>query len=186
MRISGTGARAESLRHFVCRGRSESGFTLLEILIVLLIVAILASLAVLAVRGRDVQDVVDEEAGLLKALLDLSREDALFRYRVAGVWFYRNGYRFLSYRDDKWESANDRLLIPHQLPEGVEFRLYLEGRPATLEVEEADNVIPQIVFFPDGIVTPFEIAVEAHGAETRTLTGTASGQVELKQIHGPD
>lgn len=162
--------------------RSNRGFTLVEILVVMFIVSVLVGLSTLAVRGRDVQALVDEDAERLLQLLTLAQEESLFRFRTLGLWVYRSGYRFFEYRDDHWLGvADDRLLKARQTdaPESV-LRLYLEGRPVVLEVEEPEKegaLVPQVVFFPDGAATPFELVIEAPGAESRSLKGGASGRL---------
>lgn len=155
---------------------------------VLVLVAILAGLAVLAVRGRDTQAIVDTDAERLLALFTLAREEVLFRYRTLGVWFWQRGYRFLTYTEGAWQPSLDPLLASRELAAGVGLRLYLEGRPVVLEAQspeaetqaaEGEEPLPQVVFFPDGAVTPFEIVVESPQASARTLRGTPTGQLTL-------
>ena len=172
------------------------GFTLVELLVVVVLLAILATFAVLAVRGRDVRALADEEAQRLVALLGLAKEESLFRYRSRGVWFYRDGYDFRDFVDGGWQTTDDPLFRERAMPEGVEFRLYLEGRPVVLEVEDAadavgrdadeaaDEFVPQLVFFPDGMAIPFELVVEADGAAVRNLKGNTGGVIEIEQIDG--
>lgn len=170
------------------RPRRAPGFTLIELLVVLVLVAILAGLAVLAVRGRDTQALVDNDAERLFALFTLAREEVLFRYRTLGVWLWQRGYRFLTYTEGAWQPSLDPLLASRELAGGVGFRLYLEGRPVVLEGEahdaetetpEGEEPLPQVVFFPDGTMTPFEIVVESPQASARTLRGTPTGQLTL-------
>lgn len=181
MRISGTGALAEPS---AMPRIGHRGFTLVEILVVVAIMALLAGFAMLAVRGRDAQALVDEEAARLQTLLTLAREEAVFRYRTIGVWLHAGGYRFLDYRDGTWLSAEDDLMRPRELREGVGVRLYLDGRPVVLDVEMPENLLPQIVVYPDGVGIPFEIVVEAAGATARTLQGSATGEIEIERKDG--
>ena len=165
----------------------------------LVLVAILAGFAVLAVRGRDVQAIVDEDAERLFTLLTLVQEEVLFRYRTIGVWFSQQGYRFFTYVDAAWQPSADPLLADRRLSAGVGVRLYLEGRPVVLELADeagavaeaeeedgGDGPVPQLVFFPDGAMTPFEIVIESEQAAARTLTGTPTGRLTLKRDDAAD
>ena len=164
------------------RGR---GFTLVELLVVLVVIATLSGFALLALRGRDVESVVEEEARRLLALFTLAREESLFRYRTIGVRFFRGGYDFAEFLpgDERWMPALDAMLTGRRFPEGVTVRLYLEGRPVILDVEEDEGtdeeVLPQVVLFPDGTGTDFELALEASGFLSPVLRGTAGGRIEL-------
>lgn len=170
--------------------RRAPGFTLIELLVVLVLVAILAGFAVLAVRGRDAQAIVDEDAQRLFTLLTLVQEEVVFRYRTIGVWLFQDGYRFFDYTDGTWQPSADPLLGDRGLSKDVGFRLYVEGRPVVLDLDDedekededkADELLPQLVFFPDGAITPFEIVVESGRAVARTLTGSPTGQLTFER-----
>ena len=163
------------------RGR---GFTLVELLVVLVVIATLSGFALLALRGRDAESVVEDEARRLLALFTLAREESLFRYRTIGVRFFRGGYDFSEFLpgDERWVPALDAVLTGRRFPEGVTVRLYLEGRPVILDVEEDkedEELLPQVVLFPDGTGTDFELALEASGFLSPVLRGTAGGRIEL-------
>jgi type II secretion system protein H len=200
MPISATGTRAEQIDESV-NDAAAGGFTLLELLVVIVLVSILATLSVLSVRGRDVQAVVEEETQRLFSLLSLAQEESIFSYRSLGVSFLRNGYGFRDFQDGSWQALDDRVLTERLTSRGVELRLYLEGRPVVLEVaddstnvprtetekdngedsESAEGEVPHVVFFPDGLATPFELVVDARGAIERTIAGSPAGRLEIRR-----
>lgn len=158
------------------------GFTLIEIMVVLVVVSVLAGFAVLALRGRDVQSIVDEEADRLLMLVTLAQEEALFRYRTIGIRVTSQGYGFFEYQNDAqaWEPTLDPLLRERSLGEGMGFRLYIEGRPVILDEDAEEEILPQIVLFPDGTGTAFELAVVVPPDITSSaLKGTISGRIDL-------
>ena len=200
MPISATGTPAEQIDGSV-NDAGAGGFTLLELLVVIVLVSILATLSVLAVRGRDVQAVVEQETQRLFSLLSLAQEESIFSYRSLGVSFLLNGYGFRDFQDGSWQALDDRVLTERLTSRGVELRLYLEGRPVVLEVaddstyvtrteteenngedsESAESEVPHVVFFPDGLATPFELVVDAQGAIERTIEGSPAGRLEIRR-----
>lgn len=200
MPISATGTPAEQIDGSV-NDAGAGGFTLLELLVVIVLVSILATLSVLSVRGRDVQAVVEQETQRLFSLLSLAQEESIFSYRSLGVSFLRNGYGFRDFQDGSWQALDDRVLTERLTSRGVELRLYLEGRPVVLEVaddstyvtrteteenngedsESAESEVPHVVFFPDGLATPFELVVDAQGAIERTIEGSPAGRLEIRR-----
>lgn len=166
------------------RRNHQRAFTLVEILVVLVVVAVLSGFAVLALRGSDYQSVVDTEIDRLLMLMTLAQEESLFRYRTHGVLFTQNGYAFFEYQADAqaWEPALDPVLRDRALSEGANLRLYIEGRPVILEEENDEEQRPQIVLFPDGTGTEFELTVEIPpNVKSPSLRGSVSGRIELDE-----
>lgn len=116
--------------------RRRRGFTLIEILVVVIIIGIIASMAVLSVNvlGRDSQ--VEDEARRLWAVLRQTREEAELQGLNIGAYFAAEEYEFLRLDPltSRWISiADDRLYATRGLPEGLRYRLWLDGREIVMK-----------------------------------------------------
>lgn len=169
----------------------ERGFTLIEILVVLVIVGIMTAVATLSmgVLGRD--SGLEDEARHLWAVITQSKEEIELQGREVGVYIEKDGYYFMRYnaREQVWsEVNNDDLMAAHTLPEGVQFRLWLESREVILKThqenqdalnkelstqggdataQKKDPRVPQIALLSSGDTTPFELRLEREGNNAR-------------------
>jgi general secretion pathway protein H len=168
------------------------GFTLLEILVVVVIIGVIVAASTLSigVLGKDRE--AEDESRRVWALLQQAREEAELMGQELGVYTYATGYEFLRYdvRRDRWRVIDyDELYRARELPEGLRYRLWLDGREVVLkpqpparteqddedEDEEAErkkdaridskNPPPQVVILSSGEVAPFELRIERDGME---------------------
>jgi len=121
---------------------SYRGFTLIELLVVIVIVGIIVTMATLSVGvlGRDNQ--IEDQAKRLYAVLSQAREEAELQGRDFGVLIERDGYLFMRYDHtlNRWLIMdNDELFAYRQLPEGLEFQLWMDGREVILKTHN-DNL----------------------------------------------
>ncbi len=165
------------------------GFTLLELLIVVTIIGLLVGAAVLSVGVLGADRDMEREMQRLSSLTELVREEGLMQSRDYGLMISRSGYRFylFDYNQQAWlMPANDRLLRPRTLPEGLELSLELEGREVVLrpdaEIEFMETPQPQIVLMSSGEVTPFQITLERQFMGGRmTLDVAMDGTMETAE-----
>ena len=158
--------------------RQSSGFTLIELLVVVVIGAVLAGLAVLSVGGWGSHDDPERQAARFAALLEAQCEQALFQSRARGVRLSADGYDFWQAAATGWARVPAAGIgRSRSWPDGLEPRLFIEGRRQALEpVEER----PQIVCQPLGEMTPFELELGGTAGRAR-LSASAGGRLSLRE-----
>ncbi|HKU15298.1 MAG TPA: type II secretion system minor pseudopilin GspH [Steroidobacteraceae bacterium] len=170
-----------------------SGFTLLEILVVLVIIGVMVSIATLSigVLGKDQQ--VEEESRRVWAVLRQAREEAELQAIDLAIYVAASDYEFLHFdtRRNQWQPiVDDQLYAQRQLPEGLRFRLWLEGREIVLkpalpdrsDKDEHEKAPPQLTVLSSGDVVPFELQIERDGAPALwRVTALADGDLRVEQ-----
>lgn len=165
-----------------CRG--SPGFTLIEVLVVVVIIALgfLSFTLSVGLVGRDTE--IDEEIDRLLALVNLAAEEAVMQGREYGLWLDRNAYEFFIFNPDTrtWmRPVDDEYFRARALPQDLEFKLWLEGRPVVLEgAQNPTDPRPHIMMLSSGELTAFELRLErSFSEESYTLRGDAGGTIEL-------
>ncbi|TLY61080.1 MAG: type II secretion system protein GspH [Gammaproteobacteria bacterium] len=165
----------------------QRGFTLIEILVVVVIIGVIAAGVVLSVSltGRDNE--LEKEGNRLLTLVNYAREQAELQTRDYGLLLQQDGYEFVAYdvRRGGWRSVfEDDALRERKLPDGLDLKLVVEGRPVVLRrPSDAKDKTPQVVIFANGDLTSFEITVEREGGvRSITVVQDDKGQVVAKPM----
>lgn len=156
-------------------------FTLLEVVVVLAITALLFGFAVLGIGDGGRSQVLDQEGKRLKAICELAAQMAMLQSQEIGAVFGENTYAFLSYREGQWQPLQDNnALRRRSLPEGLQIHIAAEGRLLMLDKPVSKEAGPQIIFFSNGEISPFEIYLsDEQSARAVRLTGSLTGVLEL-------
>jgi len=177
----------------VCARATERGFTLLEILVVIVIIGVMVAMVTLSfnVLGSDRETA--EETRRFWAVLRQAREEAELQAIDVAVFVGATEYEFLRFdtRRNEWQQiADDTLYAPRQLPEGLRFRLWMEGRELVLKPglpdrskkDENQKWPPQVTVLSSGDVAPFELQVERDAAPALwRMTAQADGDLRVEQ-----
>lgn len=165
---------------------SNTGFTLIEVIVVVLIIGVIVSFASLALRGS-ADEALQREAERLDQLMRSASELAVMRSREYGLLLDEQAYLFLELGDNGWEMAAERAFGLHKLPEGFKLSLRSEGtdivarrigdQPPSVEEE------PQVLMLSNAEVTPFEIELSAYDTGTRWRLGLDErGSIALEEL----
>lgn len=141
-------------------------------MVVVAIIGIVLSVAILSLGTTGTDDRLDDEVLRFETLVETARDESLMQGREYGIEFLQRGYRFLELDPltRQWgEIVGDDILRYRDLPEFLEFELYLEGQLIELEYEpialdaEDDDALeqfqPHVFLFSSGDMTPFELYV---------------------------
>jgi general secretion pathway protein H len=174
------------------------GFTLLELLVVIVIIGVMVSMVTLSfgVLGGDRQ--AEEEAERFWSVVRQAREEAELQSIDLAIFVGAGEYEFLRFdaRRNEWQPiVDDQLYAQRTLPEGLRFRLWLEGREIVLKLglpdrskkDEHQKWPPQITVLSSGDVVPFELHIERDAAPASfRLTSLADGDLRIEQRKSRD
>ena len=189
--------------------RSNSGFSLLELIIVLVIIGVMVASIVISITDTR-RDKLHFEARRLAARLALARDEAILTNQELGLEIQRNQYRFLFLGEERWETSapeEDKQLVEQKLPEGMELQLRVDGLFSEFEqksdfnklfrdkeeFEETDTdaeseedeaalaLRPQIYLMSSGEVNPFTLVIgfDDDNPVYYQLEATFDGKVSL-------
>jgi len=177
-----------------CQSR---GFTLIELLVVVLIVGIVMSTAVLSLGLLGDDREVRDEARRLASLVEVALDESMLQGREYGIEFMDGAYRFVEYDalTRQWgEIIGDEVLRLRQLPEGVEFELYVEDQQVELDADPAEipdpedddragdvqDYTPHLLIYSSGDMTPFELHLYRQFDDRRVvIEGDFIGNIEF-------
>lgn len=158
-----------------CR-RYRRGFTLIELLVVIVIVATVSSIVVLSIGLLGEDSEVDTERRRLAALIENAQEEAMMQGREFGIELMTSAYRFVEFDplSRQWmDVPGDELYRLRELPDGLEFELYIDEKRVELindpqKLVDPDNqtlstatrtYVPHLFVFASGEASAYEIRV---------------------------
>jgi len=179
-----------------CR-RHVRGFTLIELLVVIVIVATVTSIVVLSVGilGEDAE--LDTERRRLAAIIENAQDDALMQGREFGIELMTTAYRFVEYDplSRQWmDVPGDEFYRLRELPEGVEFELYIDEKRVELSNDPQKLVdpnsqtlstatrtyVPHLFVFASGESSAYEIRLRRPQTQTQLIMrGDILGEIEF-------
>lgn len=159
----------------------------------LVVVAIMVSMATLSigVLGRDRQ--AEEESRRFWVVLQQAREEAELQAEDLGMFIAADSYEYLRFdpRRDEWQLIEyDELFAQRKLPEGMRFRLRVDGREVVMkpdlpnrgDKDENQRSPPQVLVLSSGEVMPFELEIERDGAPSLwRVTGLADNDLRVEK-----
>ena len=175
----------------------NNGFTLIEILVVVVIVATIVGTVVLSMGLVGDDRELETERNRIASLIEVAQDEAMMQGREFGIEFMQTSYRFVEFDPFtfQWsEVPGDEMFRMRQLPEEMEFDLYLEGQRISLEFdpqefsdpEEDDTDAqfgeyePHLFVFSSGEATPFELRIRRDlNDQELVMRGDIFGDIEF-------
>lgn len=175
----------------------QSGFTLIETLVVVIVITIIVSVGILSLGLVRDDRVLRREAARIGSLLEVAQDEAMMQGREFGLEVMRESYRFVEYdpQQRRWADVpTEDMFRARQLPDNIEFDLYLEDKSIQLELDGLDlaepederdsdglkDYAPHVFVFSSGDTTPFELRlVDAQHQHTVILSADITGQIEI-------
>jgi len=143
------------MRSHTHRRSTQSGFTLLEIMIVVVIIGILVTGALLSLGAIGKDSGLQQERDRLSALIAYGRERGAMLTLEYGIRCGQHGYRFVYYdnRLMRWTPETvDETLRARKLPSGLQLDLTIEGHQIVLD-DKALKVNPLATTPPGSTVS---------------------------------
>ncbi len=136
---------------------SQRGFTLIELVVVIVVLGIIVTMATINIGDPQVKR-VKQSSTQFATLIQLAKEQAIFNSQDYALSVWESGYSFYSLTESGWISiSNDRMFRSRDLPEGLQFNLYLDGLKVILSQQDKNK--PQVFITSDGEISPFLLEI---------------------------
>jgi general secretion pathway protein H len=156
------------------RQPQSRGFTLIEILVVIIIVGTVLAIVVLSTGLIADDEEILTERTRITALIETVQDEAMMQGREFGLEIMTSAYRFVEFDPltRQWmDVPDDELYRLRDLPEGIEFELYIDDKRIQLnsdpqKFEDPDSTsmtattqvfVPHLFIFASGEGTAFEL-----------------------------
>ncbi len=167
----------------------SGGFTLIELLVVVFLIGLISGFAVLSVSSKGDDRDIEEQMRLLRYQLMMAGEESVVQGLPVGVWFEQGKYSFLIAGKSKWLELDDgRVFQSKSLLRDWKFELQSGSEKVQLVKPDEDNeeneLIPQIIFYSNGEIDPFELMiVDENNAPRYRIWYGDNGEIALDTIN---
>lgn len=164
----------------VVKLKSQTGFTLIEIMVVMVIISLAATMIVLSLPSPPPE--IRKQAEQLVARLNMVSDTAQERGTMTGVEMSFQGYRFAARKlggwVDNYSLGEPGIIYPW--PEDVRINLEVDGNAVSLENQFDPTVArsPDLYFTPDGLQPPFTLMLSVKD-EKIIIQGTPEGKLKM-------
>lgn len=145
--------------------RSQSGFTLIEVLVVMVIITVAMSVIVAGFTGADQEQRFRGYAERLALRIEMARDRAVQTNHEWGLYVRSDALVFAEYDpvNQEWLERMERPFKIETTDDAFRFKVNIEGYPGQDNLPKAaneDNPVPSIILFSSGETTPFTLWIE--------------------------
>ncbi len=185
--------------------RRHAGFTLLEVLLVALLMGLVASAVTISMSAAGPEQALNKQAQRFISATEMVLDESVLSGQFIGIVIDEDQYQFVFYREGKWVAVEqDRLLATQKMDPGVVLDVVIDGMPLVQEDEQDESWFdepfideesdddkkkhpePQILLFPSGEMTPFELNFTTVTDELKRVNvlvvGDALGRLTLGRV----
>lgn len=158
---------------FGFRAKLKQGFTLVEVLIVVLIISIGVSIITLNLGVFSTEKLkMDKVVQTLSYQFQWAQEKAMMKQTMYRFVLGPNGYQFERFQtiNEQWQVLNQTGMRPVSLKGLTSKMTSAQGQPLT-----------EVLIYPSGDMTPFQIQIQSQGGLRRQLTGSSVGALQWSQ-----
>lgn len=185
--------------------RRHAGFTLLEVLLVALLMGLVAAAVTISINVAGPEQALKKQAQRFMSATEMVLDESVLSGQFIGIVIDEDEYQFVFYKEGKWMPVEqDRLLATQQMEPGVVLDVVIDGMPLVQEDEQDESWFdepfideeseeekkkhpePQILLFPSGEMTPFELNFATIDDELKPVNvlvvGDALGRLTLGRV----
>lgn len=183
----------------------QAGFTLLEVLIVALLMGLVASAVTLTVSVTGPEQKLKKQAQRFIAATQMVLDESVLSGQFIGIVVDDEQYQFVFYKEGKWLPVEqDRLLSAQKMDDGITLDIVIDGMPLVQDDEQDESWFdepfideqneedkkkhpePQILLFPSGEMTPFELNFNIDNSDNQPVNvlvvGNALGRLTIGRV----
>ncbi|MCL1115066.1 type II secretion system minor pseudopilin GspH [Shewanella basaltis] len=183
----------------------HAGFTLLEVLLVALLMGLVAAAVTISMSVAGPEQALKKQAQRFMSATEMVLDESVLSGQFIGIVIDEHEYQFVFYKEGEWTPVEqDRLLATQQMEPGVMLDVVIDGMPLTQEDEQDESWFdepfideeseeekkkhpePQILLFPSGEMTPFELNFATVDDELKPVNvlvvGDALGRLTLGRV----
>ncbi|MGI2175059.1 type II secretion system minor pseudopilin GspH [Shewanella ulleungensis] len=185
--------------------RRHAGFTLLEVLLVALLMGLVAAAVTISMNVAGPEQALKKQAQRFMSATEMVLDESVLSGQFIGIVIDEDEYQFVFYKEGKWLPVEqDRLLATQQMDAGIVLDIVIDGMPLVQEDEQDESWFdepfideeseddkkkhpePQILLFPSGEMTPFELNFTTVDDELKPVNvlvvGDALGRLTLGRV----
>ena len=157
----------------------SAGYTLIELMVVIAIMGLITSF-VLPYIPTDKADQMRSEADRFESLIAYAQTHAILQSQDLGLIIEGADYRFVRQDSGSWQVLEEEPLNPQKLENYLTQTLTVEDE--VVESDSGEEVLPSVLFFSSGEISPFEYTLLLSEQQLVRLKYNLLGEVERESI----